>query len=174
MKCANSIVDFYNNLSPHTILFKNEDDEQYVPVYEETLTRLRSELIANQRHDATFYIAGQSGTGKTTAMNFLPDDKFDKKFKVVYLYGRDLFDPNDVDIVDILLMFSFKLIEDNPKLSKIFYKNLEKIYQKHIGALEEEVEKQKELLREFSELENDKDDSEHEGFFKKLFNFFNT
>ncbi len=33
------------------------------------------------------------------------------------------------------------------------------------------TEKQKELLREFSELENDKDDSEHEGFFKKLFNF---
>ena len=143
MKCANSIVDFYNNLSPHTILFKNKDDEQYVPVYEETLTRLRSELIANQRHDATFYIAGQSGTGKTTAMNFLPNDKLDEKFKVVYLYGRDLFDPNDVDIVDILLMFSFKLIEDNQNLSKVFYDKLEKIYQKHIGGLKEEVIKQK-------------------------------
>jgi len=143
MKCAGNIIELYNNLNPHTILQKDKDDEQYVPLYEETLKRLRSELIANERQESTFYIAGQSGTGKTTAMNFLPDDRLTGRFKIVYLYGRDLFDPNDVDIVDILLMFSFKLIEDNRRLSRIFYKKLEKIYQKHIGALEEEVEKQK-------------------------------
>lgn len=143
MKCASDIAELYNNLQPHTILFEKSDKEQYVPLYEDLLNRLRTEIAVNQRRDATFYIAGQSGTGKTTAMNFLPDTAMKKKFEVVYLYGRDLFDPNDVDIIDVLLMFSFKLIETKKSLKNMFYDRLDKIYKKHIGALEEEIKKQK-------------------------------
>jgi len=143
MKCASNIAELYNNLQPHTILFEKSDKDQYVPLYEDLLNRLRTEITVNQRRDATFYIAGQSGTGKTTAMNFLPDTRLNKKFEIVYLYGRDLFDPNDVDVIDILLMFSFKLIEGKKELGKIFYERLDKIYKKHTGALEEEIKKQR-------------------------------
>ncbi|MBM3436836.1 MAG: ATP-binding protein [Bacteroidetes bacterium] len=143
MKCASNIAELYNNLQPHTILFDEKDKDQYVPLYEELLNKLRTEISVNQRKDATFYIAGQSGTGKTTAMNFLPNTLIKKKFDVVYLYGRDLFDPNDVDIIDVLLMFSFKLIEAKKSLERMFYDRLDKIYKKHIGALEEEIKKQK-------------------------------
>lgn len=122
---------FYNQ--PVTIAQK----EYYVPIYQELIDILKDDIINEPSQKKTFYIAGQSGTGKTTAMNFLPDDEIKKNFAPLYIDYRDLLNFGDADIIDVLLMLGFKLSEEHKNIKKKFDDTLKKIYETHHGKLEQ-------------------------------------
>jgi Cdc6-like AAA superfamily ATPase len=136
MKPATTINELANNLIP-TQSLKREDIGLYVPIFEEKLRRLRDQIIYDEFESQTFYIAGQSGTGKSTALTFLPNDEVKKAFHVLYINGRELFDLNDLDIIDVLLMVGTLLIEGNKDLLKKYEEELIRIVENIRGTLDE-------------------------------------
>ena len=114
----------------------------YVPTFHEQTEELRDEIFFSEIENHSFYIAGQSGTGKTSALNFLPDKKILDKFTPIYINYRDLLAFDDADIIDILLMFAYKLSEKDKKISKKFLSEIEKIDKVHNKNLEIEKEKE--------------------------------
>jgi len=120
-----------------------EDKEFYVPIYQELIEELRDDIKFSDSQRLSFYIAGQSGSGKTTAMNFVPDTEIEKDYYPLYVNFRDLIAPDDSDIIDILLMFAFRITENSKNLSQKFYDRLKKIQKKHHGEYEEIIERSK-------------------------------
>jgi len=140
MKKAANINEFANNLIPENFL-KPEDRNVYVPIYEDILEALRDMVINDQVEAQSFFVAGQPGTGKTTALNFFSDETVEKHFHVKYINMRDFLDLSDVDIIDFLLAFAFALVKDT-KLDKKYYQRLVDIQRKHEGEIEETAEKE--------------------------------
>ena len=99
MKRAKTINELADNLDPSLPLGK-EDKNVYVPIYDELLSKLRDRIIHDKLESRTLFVAGQSGTGKTTALNFLEDRKISRAFTVKVINFRDLVDLSDVDIID--------------------------------------------------------------------------
>ena len=64
--------------------------------------------------------------GKSTALNYLPDEKINSKYEVKYLTGKELFNIEDIDIIDILLMIGFELIKGT-SLENKYYDGLNKL-----------------------------------------------
>jgi hypothetical protein len=133
MKKAENINELANNLIPEDFL-KQEDKEFYVPIYDEILRGLRDTIINDRVEAQTFFVAGQSGTGKTTALNFLENDELKKHYFIKYINMRNFLDERDVDIIDFLITFAFALVEDTP-LEESYFKELETIRKKHQGEL---------------------------------------
>lgn len=133
---AKNINEFVNNLLLGHLT--TEEEHFYVPLYQDKLTEIRDRLIYDDLNYQTIYIMGQVGTGKTTALNFLPDQEINEKFEVVSLYATDLFDMNDIDIADVLLMIAHKLMKGHSILEKKFKSELERIQKKVEGTLSEE------------------------------------
>lgn len=140
MKKATNIKELTENLNPLQPLSK-EDENVYVPIYDNILDSLRDMIINEQLPNQTFFVTGQEGTGKSTALNFLPDDSITNKFEIKYIRGRDLFEPSDIDIIDLLLIFAHELVKDNDSLKNQYYKELNKLQQVHEGSLIQETSK---------------------------------
>ncbi len=139
MKKATNINELANNLIPQNFLTQ-DDEEFYVPIYDDILRGLRDTIINDRVEAQTFFIAGQSGTGKTTALNFLGIDELRRHYYVKYINMRDFLDESDVDIIDFLLTFAFALVKDTP-LENDYYKKLDEIRKIHLGELEKVKEK---------------------------------
>lgn len=144
MKKATTINELVNNLNPNDFL-KPEDRDVYVPIYDDTLKVLRDMVVHDRVESQTFFVAGQSGTGKTTALNFFGTDALKEHYHIKYINMRKYLEIDDVDIIDFLLAFAFALVKETP-LEKKYYKQLEEIQKKHEGELVESVEK--EITRE--------------------------
>ncbi len=140
MKKAANINEFANNLIPENFL-KPEDKDFYVPIYADILEVLRNMVLNDQVESQTFFVAGQAGTGKTTALNFFTTPSLEDNFHIEYINMRDFLDLSDVDIIDFLLAFAFALVKDTPLEDK-YYEKLEKIQQIHDGELTETTDKQ--------------------------------
>ena len=136
MKRAETINELANNLIPSRML-KREDHAQYVPIFENILKQIRGQILYEDFDSQTFYIAGQSGTGKSTALTFLPTPDLQQKYEVLYINGKELFDLNDLDIIDVLMMVGSLLIKDNKDLTKKFEDELKRIVDNIKGTLEE-------------------------------------
>jgi hypothetical protein len=136
----NEIVKLHRNLFFDKAIEKKQSD-LYVPIYDEEIKDLRQRLMLSELENQTFYLAGQSGSGKSTALNFLPDRKILSKYKPVYINYRDLLAFEDVDIIDVLLMFAYRMSEESPKIHKKFYKLIEKLHKIHQQKIEEFEEK---------------------------------
>ena len=66
---ASNIKEIYkqfDNQKPLNI----EDESFYEEIYCEVVEDLRTELELNDNPSKTFYVSGQSGSGKSTALNF--------------------------------------------------------------------------------------------------------
>lgn len=137
MKPADNIGELYNNLNPFLVPEMGKDDNIYVPIFEDHLNRLRTQVLAGNFEKESYYICGQSGSGKSTALNFIKNEKLEEKYSVIYLKGRELFDQSDIDIIDILLMLAIE-ISEILKDKKIFNAKLKKIYDKHVKKVETE------------------------------------
>ncbi len=137
----NEIVKLHRNLFFDKAIEKKQSN-LYVPVYDEEIKDLRQRLILSELENQTFYMAGQSGSGKSTALNFLPDRSVLAKYKPVYINYRDLLAFEDVDIIDVLLMFAYRMSEESPKIHKKFYKLIEKMHNVHQKKIEEFNEKE--------------------------------
>ena len=79
MRKANDIIELYKNLTPGPL--DKSASEFYIEVYQEQIEKIRFSLLTNEDHTQTIYVAGQSGTGKTTALNFLPDSSIEENFE---------------------------------------------------------------------------------------------
>ena len=145
---ASNIKEIYkqfDNQKPLNI----EDESFYEEIYCEVVEDLRTELELNDNPSKTFYVSGQSGSGKSTALNFLINDEIKNDYVVKHIRGRELFYPNDVDIIDILLMTGFKLIEDDEELQKEYFEKLNKIKKVNSNQLSEIDETTKETIKSF-------------------------
>jgi Cdc6-like AAA superfamily ATPase len=140
MKKATDIYSFADNLNP-TEPLKLSDKEFYVPIYDTILKKLRDKVINEKVSSQTFFITGQVGSGKTTALNFFADEEINKKFTVKIIQGRDIFNPDDIDIVDILLTFGYELVKGKKNLEHKYFKKLDTIQKIKEGDTEiEEVQ----------------------------------
>jgi len=140
---ATTIKALANNLNPLIALSKDEDKDEYVEIYNDILLTLKDRIINDELPSQTYFVAGQSGTGKTTALNFISinDTEIDKNFNVKYIYANDLLDPSDIDIIDLLLMLAFKLVQGT-KLEEKYYEKLNELQKIHEGRLEKEIIKE--------------------------------
>lgn len=138
MKQATTINELANALIPNRFPDRDEDENIYVPVYEKLLARLRDRVLHTELENQTLFVTGQSGTGKSTALNFLPDEEVSEKFHVVHVNMDKLVDPDDIDIIDVLLMLGFQLSEKNESLRKKYFEKLDRLQKIHDGILEEE------------------------------------
>lgn len=149
MRKATNLIELFKVLVPSNYLGPDRDPEFYVKVYEDKLDTLRFSIQYDPNPQKTFYVTGQSGTGKTTALNFLPNDELDAEFAVVSLYTRDLLDLNDIDVIDLLLMTCYRLmareteIKSTRELERLFKDRLDKIRDKQQGIIDETVEQEK-------------------------------
>lgn len=135
---ANNITELIENLDVE--INRDENKSWYVPIYDEQLHRIRTELYFTNTNK-TFFIAGQSGNGKTTALSFFINNEIEKKFKPVFISSSDFVDIYDINIADILYGLVMHLIKlsDNSKLFIEEVETLKKIYD---GDLKEEQLKQ--------------------------------
>lgn len=140
MKKAANINEFANNLIPENFL-STEDKNVYVPIYDDLLESLRDMVVNDQVESQSFFITGQPGTGKTTALNFFPDPIVEAHYSIKYMNMRDFLDLSDVDIIDFLFAFAFALVQRTP-LEEKYYNRLEEIQRKHDGEIEEIEEKE--------------------------------
>ncbi len=136
IKKATNLEELYQTFDNQESL-KKEQKEFYVEIYSDSINKLKSSIKFNQNPSKKFYVTGQSGNGKTTALNFLVDEKIEAKYSVKYIRGRDLFLLNDVDIVDILLMTGYELIKEEEDLRDTFFNYLEKIRKTKLDSYQE-------------------------------------
>lgn len=132
---AYQVFDTQNPLSPE------DNNEFYIDIYKKDLLNLRKDLFLNVIPDKSFFVTGQSGNGKSTALNFLPDKTIYKKYDVKYLNGRDVFKLDDIDIIDVILMMGYAIVKGNEKLEKKFLDELEDLKKAKLGKLEKQEEK---------------------------------
>ncbi|MEM7660130.1 MAG: hypothetical protein AAF399_28735, partial [Bacteroidota bacterium] len=161
--CASNLIELFQNLVPSQYLTP-ADKELYVPIYEQTLKDLRFSILTNPLPTQTFYVAGQTGTGKTTALNFLANEEIEAQFHVENIHSIDLLDFDDIHIIDLLLMTSYWLMKQEEaitgkrKLEKKFRAQLKRIEGKHQGTYQEEtigVDAKEAGIRAKTELELD-------------------
>lgn len=137
MKKATSIDEIYSVFA-HEKSLKKEDKDLYVNLYEKDLKRFVNALIKNQIPTKTFYIAGQSGNGKSTILNLLTTKypELENKYEFFYISGKTIFDYEDVNIVDILLMIANQLVQNCKNIENSYIEKLRKFQDISNGTLE--------------------------------------
>lgn len=131
---ARTLRELYNNLNPLEFLTK-ENRHFYVDVYGHIIAEIRKDLLWSDEPRQTIYLTGQSGSGKTTALNFLPNDDIEAEFVVKRFDGNKLLDLTDVSVIDLFLMLAFELVEGNSDLERIYLKKLSQMKGLHEGSL---------------------------------------
>lgn len=128
MKKAETIEDIYDVFAPEKYLTK-EDKEFYVDLYGEKLKRFVTALQFNKVPSKTFFIAGQSGNGKSTVLNLLTTnfEEIEEKYIFHTIAGRTIFSYNDIDIIDILLMIGNIFIKDSKILKEKYFEKLNQL-----------------------------------------------
>lgn len=139
MQPATNIRELANNLIPDRPLIKGKDDQFYVSIYEDEIADLRDSVIHDKIQAQTLFVSGQTGTGKTTALHYLPDEEVEADFHVVSLDAKNLFELSDVSIIEILIMICYKLMDQDStgQLSREFKMAIERLEKASKGILEE-------------------------------------
>lgn len=134
---AKNLEEVYKIFDGQKFLTESEE-EFFVPVYDDILKRFQLDLVLNEIPSKTFFIAGQTGNGKSTALNFMHirNQKLKDKFLVKNLEAKDLFQYSDVGIIDILITIGIVLIEDDSELEREFLTELQKLRDTNLGLLE--------------------------------------
>lgn len=142
LKKAENMVEAYQVFETQKPLTK-DDLEFYVELYKKDISKLRKELILNPIPNKSFFVTGQSGNGKSTALNFLPDTRIEDKYDVKYLNGRDMFKLDDIDIIDVILMIGFTVVNGDKDLEKKYLEELEELKKVKLGKIQKERKERK-------------------------------
>lgn len=131
---AKSLQELYNNLEAINGL-SEANLAFYVPLFENNIKRLESYLKFSSAYNDTFYLLGQTGTGKTTVVDFLFSKSESIKEKYVFLdidfldqkASTDYYDPAFHSIELFLIIFTkvYEVAEkylDKDELNKIITK----------------------------------------------------
>jgi len=157
VKKASNIKDIFNIFDPQQYLQQDTKD-YYINIYKDFTDDLSERLELSESQE-TIFVAGQSGNGKSSALQLFSTNypNLNENYDIKVLNARELFDRSSVDVADVLLMMAFTIIEDNEELKKEFLDALEIMKKKKLEELEEvnedtlsEVKSQKgELLSGF-------------------------
>ncbi|MEM7179531.1 MAG: hypothetical protein AAF518_01355 [Spirochaetota bacterium] len=126
VKKATNLKELRNAFLPDPLT--TDKSEYYVDIYSKQIEKLRISILTSESQRETFYIAGQIGTGKSTALNFFPDESIDAAYKIIHINYKDLIDPEDVDFIDVALLFCYELCKENKTLEGKFLKELELLH----------------------------------------------
>jgi energy-coupling factor transporter ATP-binding protein EcfA2 len=143
MKKAQNIEDIYHIFQPEKTITK-ENQDFYVDIFKESMKRFAIDLQTTQSPNKTFLIAGQSGNGKSSALNMLSlrYPKITQKYDFKYVVGRKNFAYiAKIDVADVLFNIAYSIIAGNEKLHKSFTDSLEKLEKKFNEELEEKITK---------------------------------
>lgn len=111
MKRATNIDELAKVLMPSKPLTR-EDEEFYVPLYEEELIEIRDRILHEDIENQTFYIAGQPGVGKTTALNFLVDEEIEAQYEVVRFDENYIPTPDTAPFIDFALWITSIILKN--------------------------------------------------------------
>jgi len=137
MKKAKTLDDIYNSFEGNKPLTEDEYDF-FVNIYDKKLKRFVGNVKRNTNYENIFFVAGQRGNGKSTILNNLKhkNKAFEESYEIRHLQARELLNYSDIDIVDILLVIGFNLI-DNNELDNTKKQELEKEFKTQLQELEE-------------------------------------
>lgn len=137
MNLAENVEEIYHNFEPENYI-NEEDNNVYVPIYKKDLRELSVTLTHSLNNSESIFIAGQSGNGKTSAINYLlsTDEKIQDKYHVKYIMGREIFRYEDIDIIDLLLMMGLNIVQGNESLSEKYLADLTQLVEVKDGSLE--------------------------------------
>jgi energy-coupling factor transporter ATP-binding protein EcfA2 len=138
MKKATTIKEIYS-IFAHEKFLKADDKDFYVDLYGTDFKKFVVALKNNEVSSKAFFIAGQSGNGKSTVLNLLTTNypELEDNFEFNYIAGRTIFLYEDIDIVDILIMIGNTLTKNHPTLQEKFFEKLQKLEDIKVGVLEE-------------------------------------
>ncbi|MEA3352769.1 MAG: hypothetical protein U9Q33_02990 [Campylobacterota bacterium] len=123
---------------------EEENEKFFVNLYKKDMRKLEIDIEDSEIHYDTFYITGQSGNGKSTAVNQLKkSDAITNIYDVRHIFANDLFDfPDEVTIVDVLLMIGMDLVSGDEKLEKVYLNKLQELKDINVGRLEKSYNKE--------------------------------
>ncbi|HIP11677.1 MAG TPA: hypothetical protein EYG97_05410 [Arcobacter sp.] len=118
-----------------------EDSLFFENLYAKNMQMLKIDIEDSMIHYDTFYVTGQSGNGKSTAVNQLKKEKdIADVYDVRHIFANDLFDfPDEVTIVDVLLMVGISLSQNNTDLEKKYLGSLQELKDLNVGKLEKSI-----------------------------------
>lgn len=125
--------------------YLEEDNENFFEnIYKKDMRKLEIDIEDSEIHYDTFYITGQSGNGKSTAVHQLKrSDVITKKYDIQHIFANDLLDFQDeVTIVDVFLMLGIILVEGT-KLEEKYLKELQDLKDINVGKLEKSYQNEK-------------------------------
>ena len=121
MKKAETLKDVFNIFNPQKYL-QQDTKEFYVDVYKDFTDDLSIRLELSEGEE-TIFVAGQSGNGKSSALQLFSTNypKLSDYYDIKVLNARDIFDTNNIDVADILLMMGYIIVENNENLKQDFF-----------------------------------------------------
>lgn len=132
LKKAEDLRQLYINLNNVGALYRQSTgDDFYIPLYDRKLRELRTALSIDLYSPDCFYIYGQPGSGKSTALNYFADGELQSLYEIILIKGREVLDLQDVDIIDVLLMLALDLLALLHDKS-LFKETVDKIYAQYI------------------------------------------
>jgi len=143
MKKAETLKEVYHIFKPENTI-KEETREFYVDIFKEDMQRFVFDLENLDNPRQTYLIAGQTGNGKSSALNMLSINypKINEIYDFKYIVGRKNFEYLDkIDVADILFNIAYAIIADDDKLFKKFTHSLEKMEKLFNKELEEKIAK---------------------------------
>ncbi len=128
MKLATNMVEMKQNFRVNDKYLSEADSNVYENLFKSQMKKLALDIEDSQIEYDTFYITGQSGNGKSTALNYLKDNNeyIKNNFITKHLMANEIFNFQDkITIVDVLLMVGMKLCEAYEDIQSKYIKQLQ-------------------------------------------------
>ena len=135
LKKAKDLIEIYQQFETVNPLTP-DDKDFYIDIYEKDIRELTNKIIFNQNPKKAFFVTGQSGNGKTTALNFLQNEKILQLYDVKVITANNYLNLDDIDIIDIILTIGFIFAESDKKIKEKYFEKLEEFKNKKLGQLE--------------------------------------
>ena len=141
MKLATNLQELTQVFRFNDKYLSEEDHHFFENLYSKSMKMLKINIRNSLIHYDTFYVTGQSGNGKSTAVSQLKKDTaITNIYDIRHIFANDLFDfPDEVTIVDVLLMVGLSLCEQNDELQNRYLKKLQELKDLNVGKLEKSI-----------------------------------
>lgn len=147
LKKAKTLEDIYNSFQGNKPLSVDEHDF-FINIYDKKLKRFELNIKRNDVYQNIFFIAGQSGNGKSSILNHIKyknetNETF-AKYDIRHFEAKEFRNHNNINIVDILLIIGFDLL-DNSNLDTTKTKQLKDEFGKELTKLQQVNNKELEI-----------------------------